>query len=73
MALLVCSLISLILKSSGGQRVAGLVRGFLPSELGERILLSGNAGQEQVRNLQQKKQNLEMEISNVEMSRQVSC
>ena len=47
------------------------VRGYLPSEIGERILLSGNAGQEQVRNLQQKKQNMEMEMRNVEMSKQV--
>ena len=48
-----------------------LVRGYLPSQLGERILLAGNAGQEQVRNLQQKKQNMELELRNLELSRQV--
>ncbi|XP_075252346.1 BBSome complex member BBS2-like isoform X2 [Convolutriloba macropyga] len=53
--------------------IEGDVRGYLPSEIGERILLSGNAGQEQVRNLQQKKQNMEMEMRNVEMSKQTAA
>ena len=49
-----------------------VVRGFVSSELGERVLLTGGSGgQEQVRSLTQKKQNMEMEMKNVEMSRQV--
>ncbi|XP_063718376.1 Bardet-Biedl syndrome 2 protein homolog isoform X2 [Symsagittifera roscoffensis] len=54
--------------------IEGDVRGFVSSELGERVLLTGGSGgQEQVRSLTQKKQNMEMEMKNVEMSRQTAA